>query len=556
VRIVTTEERMHRFDTGTATVSEPSRDVSVARWPVAPPPLVRRARRDPAPESAQVDLDASPVWTAARLGEYFHATFPGARLAVVANRAPVVHEQHLDGSVAARKPASGVVTALEPLALACNGVWIAHGNGTADRSVVDDRSGLAINGPDGRYRLRRVWLTDDDEQGYYYGFANSALWPLCHLAHVKPVFRPDDLHRYWHVNGQFTEALAEEAGDAPVVLLQDYHFALAPRMIRDRLPHATTVTFWHIPWPNRHRFAICPWRKELLHGLLGSSVLGLQTMTDCHNFLEAVQQCLEAHVDYETHAVTYEGRRVLVRPYPISIEWPIHRLDRLPGVEACRRAMRRRLGLGEEALVTVGVDRLDYTKGLEEKFAGVEQLLDHHRDMRGRFVLVQVAAPTRGHLDRYRDEAEYARAAAARVNERFGTAEYRPIVLIEEFWTPDDVFALYRAADACAVTSLHDGMNLVSKEFVAARTDGAGALVLSEFTGAARELRDAILVNPYNAREVGAALHQAVSMPLPEQRERMAEMRAVVSRDNAYRWAARMLRDAADVRQEERRAGR
>ena len=514
----------------------------------------REAAGSPAvPEEAS----APKTWSAERVAEYFAAMFPSERLLVVANRQPLIHERQADGSIVERQPASGVVTALEPLARACHGVWVAHGNGSADRACIDHRDGVWRITAGGAYRLRRVWLTAEDEDGYYYGFANGGLWPLCHLAHVKPVFRADDLHRYWHVNGLFADAAVAEAGsESPVVLVQDYHFAFAPRIIRERLPRATTVTFWHIPWPNRHRFAICPWRRELLEGLLGSSIIGFQTATDCQNFFEAVQYCLEAQVDRETGTITYEGRRVRVRSYPVSIEWPVHLLDRLPGTEACRSAIGRRLGLREDALVTVGVDRLDYTKGLEEKFAGVEQLLEQHRDMRGRFVLVQVAAPTRGQLDAYRDEAERTRQAAARVNERFGGADYRPIVLVEESWGPEDVFALYRAADACAVTSLHDGMNLVAKEFVAARTDGGGALVLSEFAGATRELRDALVVNPYDARVVGAALHRAVCMPVHEQRERMAAMRAVVARDNAFRWAARMLRDAADVRQEERRAGR
>jgi trehalose 6-phosphate synthase len=500
------------------------------------------------------DGEPGPAWTAARLGQFFHATFPGERLMVVANREPVIHDRRPDGSVHEWQPASGVVTALEPLAVACGGTWIAHGSGSGDRDVVDGRDGITLARDAGRYRLRRLWLTGEDEQGYYYGFANSGLWPLCHLAHVKPVFRADDLHRYWHVNGQFAQAVADEAGSAsPVVLLQDYHFALAPRMIRERLPKATTVTFWHIPWPNRHRFAICPWRKDLLEGLLGSSVIGFQTATDCQNFLEAVQHCLEANVDRESNVVTYEGRRVLVRSYPISIEWPVRVLADLPDVEGCRASIRARLGLADDAVVLAGVDRLDYTKGLEEKIAAVEMLLDKERPLRGRLVLVQVAVPTRGHIDSYRDEAVRVREAVERVNRRLGDGTYRPIVLLEESWAPRDVFTLFRAADACLVTSLHDGMNLVAKEFAAARSDLDGVLVLSTFAGAARELPDALLVNPYDAGEVASALGRALRMPADERRERMAALREVVARDNAYRWASRMLKDAAAVRHEERR---
>jgi trehalose 6-phosphate synthase len=506
--------------------------------------------------------DAEPAnepgasWSAARLSAFVRETFKGERLIVVSNREPIIHDRAPDGTIREREPASGVVTALEPLSLACQGTWIAHGSGSADRAVVDGRDGLMLERQAGRYRLRRLWISSEHEAGYYYGFANSGLWPLCHLAHVKPVFRADDLQCYWHVNNQFAQAVADEAeSDSPVVLLQDYHFALAPRMIRERLPHATTVTFWHIPWPNRHRFAICPWRRELLEGLLGSSVLGFQTATDCHNFLDAVQLCLEANVDRESSVVTYEGRRVLVRPYPISIEWPVTVLEGVPGPDEARAVICCRLGLPPDTRLLAGVDRLDYTKGLEEKLAGVETLLETHRALRGRVVLVQVAAPSRDYIDSYRTEAMRVREAAARLNARFGEGRYRPVVLLEESWAPHDVFTLFRAADACVVTSLHDGMNLVAKEFVAARTDRDGVLVLSPFAGAARELTDALIANPYDAADVASALQRALCMPAGERRERMAAMRSVVARDNAYRWAARMLRDAAAARRDETRTG-
>jgi len=493
---------------------------------------------------------SKPAWTAERLRTFVRSTFPGERVIVLANREPVMHERsHEDGAIVARQPSSGVVTALEPLTLACGGVWVAHGSGLADRDVVDTRDGLELSRDGSSYRLRRVWLSRAEEQGYYYGFANSALWPLCHLAHVKPVFRLEDLEHYRLVNDRFASAVCDEADTAaPVVLIQDYHFALAPLGIRRRLPQATTVLFWHIPWPNRHRFAICPWRTELLEGLLGSSVLGFQTATDCQNFLETVQHCLEAQVDRETSTITYNGRRVLIGTYPISIEWPSHLSDAVPSVSECRRQVRHRLGVTDDALLTVGVDRLDYTKGLEEKMSGVERLLEGRPDLRRRFVLAQVASPSRSDIDSYRDCAGRVRDAAERVNRRFGDADYRPIVLLEENWAPRDVFLLMRAAEACCVTSLHDGMNLVAKEFAAARDDEQGVLVLSPFAGASRELPEALAVNPYDAHALADALARAVTMPPDEQRWRLAAMRQTVARDNAYRWAARMLQDAGRVR--------
>jgi trehalose 6-phosphate synthase len=521
-------------------------------------PVERPDRRDaPAGRHLQPlsDDEAGPLWTAERLRAFVQTAFPGERLVVLANREPVLHERGTDGRIRSRQPTSGVVTALEPLTAACNGVWIAHGSGSADREVVDARDGVRLWRDGGAYRLRRIWLSAEEEQGYYAGFANDALWPLCHLAHVKPRFRRSDFEAYRRVNHRFAEALSEEADSAsPVVLVQDYHFALVPQAIRQRLPQATTVLFWHIPWPNRHLFATCPWRTALLEGLLGSSVIGFHTVTDCQNFLEAVQHCLEAHVDREASTVTYNGRRVHVGTYPISIEWPAPLPSQAPSIADCRRELRRRLGLRNDAWLAVGVDRLDYTKGLEEKLLGVEQLLDDCPALRGRFVLAQVAPPSRSTVASYRDVAARVRETAARVNARFGALAYRPVVLLEEPWTPAEVCALLRAADACCVTSLHDGMNLVAKEFVAARDDAQGVLILSTFAGAARELRDALLVNPYDAHELAAAFEQAAAMPADDQRTRMIRMRETVGHNNVYRWAGRMLRDARLARLEEARA--
>jgi trehalose 6-phosphate synthase len=504
--------------------------------------------------SPAIDDDTGPSWTADRLRAYVRSAFPGERLFVMANREPLLHERAADGSLRTRQPTSGVVTALEPLTLACNGVWIAHGSGSADRDVVDARDGVALLRDGGTYRLRRLWLSAEEQRGYYSGFANDALWPLCHLAHVKPLFRRADFETYRRVNRRFADALCEEADSpAPIVLVQDYHFAFVPQAIRQRLPRATTVLFWHIPWPGRHLFATCPWRSQLLEGLLGSSVIGFQTATDCQNFLEAVQHCLEAHVDREASTVTYNGRRVMVGTYPISIEWPAHLTSQAPAVDACRRQIRQHLDLAEDTLLAVGVDRLDYTKGLEEKLAGVEQLLESRPSLRGRFVLAQVAPSSRSDVQSYRDAGSRVREAARRVNARFGDGRWRPVILLEEAWSPAAVCTLLRAADLCCVTSLHDGMNLVAKEFVAARDDGRGVLVLSTFAGAARELRDALLVNPYDTHGLAEALDRALRMPVEEQRARMGRMREIVGHDNAYRWAGRMLRDARLARLEDAR---
>jgi len=496
-------------------------------------------------------------WTAARLKQTLKRHLHGEKIVILANREPYIHHRDASGEVRVLHPASGLVTALEPVMRACSGVWVAHGSGNADRDAAD-RDGRVWVPPDEKsYQIRRIWLSSAEEKGYYYGFANEGLWPLCHVAHARPHFRSEDWDHYVRVNRRFAEAAcAEAASDDPIILVQDYHFALAPRMIRERLPRATILSFWHIPWANSERFAICPWQQELLHGMLGASIIGFHTQFHCNNFLETVERFLEARVDREQFGVVLDGRTTLVRPYPISIEWPNRWLETAPPVEACRRSVFAELGLRDDALLGVGVDRLDYTKGIEERLNAVERMLERYPHFRGRFSFVLLAAPSRMEIERYRALNDSVEALAARINERFGSDGYRPIILKRTHHEPPTVFRYYRAADVCYVSSLHDGMNLVAKEFVAARDDDAGVLVLSHFTGAARELTEALVVNPYDLEESSAALARAVTMSRAEQAERMRAMRSMVAHFNVYRWAGRMLMDAAQLRQHERLTGR
>ncbi len=463
---------------------------------------------------------------------------------VVANRQPWCHERGPDGRVTPRRWSSGVVNAVEPLLETWSGVWIAHGAGSADRETAVDRDGLMIGGASG-YRLRRIWLSESEELGYYDGYANSGLWPLCHRAHMQPVFRAADFEAYQTVNARFADAVRDEADATdPVVLVQDYHFALAPQMIRERLPQSTVVTFWHIPWPHWQAYGICPQRRELMAGLLGSDILGFQTAADCQNFIETAEQILDGiAVDRVRNTISYQGRRILVRHYPASIEWP-GRWAAGAAVDVCRYAVRRELRLDERVILGVGVDRLDYTKGIEEKFLAIEQLLESHPQFRERFVFVQLAQPTRRRLAPYRKARLRLLECVERINRRFSTGEYQPILLLEAHHNPGTIARYFRAADVCFVNSLHDGMNLVTKEFIASRDDEQGALVLSEFAGAACELTDAVLVNPYDASGAAAALAAALTMSSGEQRRRMRRMRDVVSQNDAHRWASRMVGDA------------
>ncbi len=499
----------------------------------------------------RVHDDSSHLWTPEKLRTLLREELAGDEVLVVSNREPYIHVKTETG-MHVNRPASGLVTAVEPVMRACSGTWIAHGSGSGDRESVDRNDRVQVPPARPSYTLRRVWLSKEEEQGFYYGFANEGLWPLCHIAHVRPVFRSSDWDQYVEVNQRFADAVVKEAHtDDPVVLVQDYHFALLPRMVRDMLPKATIITFWHIPWPNPESFGICPWREEILEGLLGSTILGFHTTFHCKNFMETVDRYLETRIEHEASTISYGGVLTQVESYPISIAWP-EPDGTEPSVEQCRAAVRQELGLPENHLLGLGVDRLDYTKGIIERFQAVERMLEQYPGMVGKFTLVQIAAPSRSSLDEYQNFETRVRDLAARINQRFASGAQMPILLKIEHHDAEQVNRYYRAADVCVVTSLHDGMNLVAKEFIAARDDEHGVLILSQFTGAARELHEALVVNPYHIEQSGEALYRALTMPEVEQRDRMRSMRALVKDFNVYRWAGRMLLDAARLRKRER----
>jgi trehalose 6-phosphate synthase len=497
--------------------------------------------------------ESQTTWGPEALRGILRQDLKGDEILIVSNREPYIHTRRKDNVIEIQRPASGLVTALEPVMRACSGTWIAHGAGSADRDTVDKHDHVMVPPERPSYRIRRVWLSPEEEQGYYYGFANEGLWPLCHIAHTRPVFRAPDWEHYQTVNRRFADVVADEARtDDPIILVQDYHFALLPRMVRERLPRATIITFWHIPWPNPEAFGICPWREEVLEGMLGSSILGFHTQFHCNNFFDTVDRFLEARVDRETFTITYGGEATEVRRYPISIEWPPAALALQPPVPECRKRVRERMGLNSDVHIGVGVDRLDYTKGILERFAAIERLLELEPRWVGRFSFIQAAAPSRVSIDEYQNLDTRVRAVAGRINERFGRPGCQPIVLRIQHHDAAEVYEMYRAADLCYVSSLHDGMNLVAKEFVAARDDEQGVLLLSQFTGAARDLAEALIVNPYDVEQSAAAMHLALTMSPEEQRARMRSMRNLVQEFNVYRWAGRMLIDAARMRHRRR----
>src|ERR1022692_360031 len=505
--------------------------------------------RSAAETEARLRETGESLWTADRLAVHVRKRLGNGRLFVVSNREPYVHMWH-GKSVDVIVPPSGVVTAIEPVLRACDGTWIAHGNGDADLEMVDEHDRLRVPPEDPHYSLRRVWLDQAEEEGYYYGFANEGIWPLCHIAHTRPIFRAEDWKYYQVVNRKFADALLEEMRDVekPIVLVQDYHFALLPRLIKEKRPEARVAIFWHIPWPTPEAFDISPWRRELVDGLLGADLVGFHIQSHCNNFLHTVDRVVESRVDWEHFSVRRLDHLTLVRPFPISVDLAeVQQPESTPDSYTERSALLKALGV-EATFMGVGVDRVDYTKGILERFLAIERFLDKYPSYQGKFTFVQIGAPSRSHLKRYHDLMEEVEAEANRINMRFQTDRWKPIVFLNRQHNHQEIQGYYRAADLCLVTSLHDGMNLVAKEFVAARRDERGVLILSCFTGAAHELRDALQINPYDIDQTAEAIRVALEMQPEEKELRMQRMRKTVREHNVYRWAGSLIAELCELR--------
>ena len=506
---------------------------------------LQRARAA-AEEEATLRLVGETLWTEERLKQFVRLRLGDSPLLVVSNREPIRHVWK-EGRIEAEIPASGLVTAMDPVMRACGGVWVAQGSGDADAEMADSQGRLRVPRDDPRYTLRRVSLTKEEEAGYYYGFANEGLWPLCHIVHTRPQFRPEDWGHYGAVNEKFAAAVLEEiAGvESPMVLIQDYHFALLPGLIKRERPDARTAIFWHIPWPNFESFSICPWQHEVLLGMLAADLIGFHTQYYCNNFLETVERAIEARIDWEHFSVTRGQHTTYVKPFPISVAPEF--VEDPP--EVSRQALLERLGI-EARFLGVGVERLDYTKGLPERFRALGRFFERYPDYREQVVFVQLAAPSRSTIQRYQQLETEVDEVIREVNEAFGTRRWRPIVYFKRHHDHHDIWPFYRHADFCMVTSLHDGMNLVAKEFVSVRDDEDGVLILSQFAGASWEMRDALLVNPYDLDGMAEAVRVAVEMPHDERRARMARMREGVREHNIYRWAGLLLSELQRIPEE------
>lgn len=481
------------------------------------------------------------MWSKEALHDLIQTKLRDYVFIVVANREPYIH-RHAGKRIECVFPASGMATALDPIMRACGGIWIGHGSGDADRETVDAHDHVQVPPDQPSYTLRRVWLTKEQEQGYYYGLSNEALWPLCHIAFTRPLFHQQDWETYCQVNALFAQAVLEEAGDRPTfVFIQDYHFALLPRLLKKANPNLIVAQFWHIPWPNRETFRALPWKEEFLDGLLGNDLLGFHLRYHCQNFLDTVDRALEAKVDQERSEITRGGKVTVVRPFPISIDFDRHvAMAQSQKVETFMDGWRVQLGLQDE-LLGVGIDRIDYTKGIPDRLRALDRFFDKNPSYRKKLVFLQVGVPSRSHIPQYKSLDDELDKLVEEINWKWSQDSWRPIIFLKEHYGQPELTALHRLAQFCIVSSLHDGLNLVAKEYVSSRIDGDGMLILSQFTGAARELTDALLVNPFAIDEMADAIRKALEMPQAERRRRMKKLRDAVANNNIYRWAGKVI---------------
>ena len=499
-------------------------------------------------EEAQVRVEKEDLWTEKRLRDLVVAKLGENSLFVVSNREPYLHVFDAERNETKMMfPASGVVTAIDPIMRACGGTWVAHGSANADRRFVNSRNKLGVPPGDERYILKRVWLTKEEEEGYYYGFANEGLWPLCHVTHTRPIFRETDWQMYRKVNEKFAESLLEELPAVkPFVFIQDYHFTLLPQMIKRKRPDATIALFWHIPWPNPEVFSICPYQEEILEGMLGCDLIGFHVQNQCNNFLDTANRLMESRVDTEKFSVVRSGRETLVRAFPISVDPTVFGTP-TESILKHKEKIREELNLAGK-IVAVSVERIDYTKGIVERLLAIDRFLEKYPEYRKRFVFIQIAAPSRTHIKRYHDLMGEIDELIERKNWKYAEEDWSPIIYFKRQFTHEEISPYYQLADLCIVSSLHDGMNLVAKEFIAAKHDLSGILLLSRFTGASRELTDAVQINPYAIEEFAESIKGAIEMPADEKRRRMMRMREIVSKNNIYLWAANIITDLTEVK--------
>lgn len=482
------------------------------------------------------------MWTKGDLQDLIKEKMGDYKFIVVSNRQPYAHF-FKKGKVEYKRGVGGVVTALDPIMQACNGTWVANGNEEADHAVTDKAGKVRVPPDNPTYTLKRVKLTKEEESGYYYGFSNEALWPLCHMAFQRPVFRKRDWELYSKVNKKFADAVLEEVGDDKAfIFIQDFHLTLLPKFLRDAAGSRLIIAhFWHIPWPNYETFRICPQKHEILEAMLANDLMGFHIRYHCDNFLDTIDREMESKIDRERFSVTRGDHETLIRPYPISVDFEgIDSLSSSPEQLGVMEHLKEEHDLYDKKIL-LGVDRIDYTKGIPERLMAIDRFLDKYPEFKEKFVFLQVGQMTRIHIDEYKKLNDRINALVADINWKHFSNGWEPIIFMRTHSTLREILALYRLSDICIVSSLHDGMNLVAKEFIAAKTDDSGVLLLSQFTGAARELDGAILINPYDIEQFSDGIFEAFSISEDERTKRMERMRQVVRDGNIYKWAGQIL---------------
>jgi len=476
-----------------------------------------------------------------KLSKLAKSKFDDALFVVASNREPYMHARTPDG-IKCIRPASGMAIALDSIMQACGGVWVAHGSGNADKNVVDERDRIEVPEEDGKYFLRRVWMNRDEEEGYYDITSNEMFWPLCHTVYVRPKFDSSAWKQYKKINRRFAEAILEEIGDRKAfVWFQDFHLSLAPAMVKETRRDVVTAHFWHIPWPQNETFRACPWKNEILEGLLANDLIGFHTRYHCNNFLETVDRNIEAKTDRAEYSVSYRRHKTFVKPLPISVDYEkirglAEQSVREGGVEALRKKHSLR-----GKFVGLGVERIDYTKGIPEKLKAYDLFLEKNPKYLGKTVYIQLGSPSRMRLEQYRKTNEEIEELVEEINWRYGTDDWTPVVYSPKHRDFRDIIPYYCLADFCVVSSLHDGMNLVAKEYISSKNDLDGTLLLSKFTGAFEELKSALTVNPYDTRRFANVLRKLAKMKQCERRERMECMREAVRENNIYTWAGNVI---------------
>jgi len=470
-----------------------------------------------------------------KLGDY--------RFVVVSNRQPYEHV-YKKGKIECQRPSGGVITALDPVMQACRGLWIAASSGEADHRVTDRFNKIEVPVDNPAYTLKRVWLTKPEEEGYYYGYSNDALWPLCHMAFQRPIFNQEDWQHYINVNQKFAKAVMEEIGEAKAFIwIQDYHFCLLPKLLKEMAaPNQLIIAhFWHIPWPSYEAFRICPQKNEILEGMLANDMIGFHTHYHCNNFLEVVDRQLESKIDRERFSVIRKEHETLIRPHPISVDFEeINRNVQTDDFKKIESDLIEEFHL-DNCRLLLGVDRIDYTKGIPEKLCAIDRLLEKHPELKEKIVLLQLGVLSRIHIAKYKTLNDDINHLVEKINWKHSTDDWSPVIFIRGNMSSVKLQALYRMAQVCIVSALHDGMNLVAKEYVSAHCDEDGVLVLSQFAGSARELTEAMLINPYYGEQFCDSIYQALTMPEEERRKRMVKMRQTIIENNIYHWAGKFI---------------